>query len=125
MRVRIVDVPPGEAPEDVRQSWVGLSLPVAAPYPSADVVPCYGVLTGPRTWLGHLWRRVTGRTPACQTCYFVWVDDAIAELAVAAPHAADWWRENTPDLIGVGQLFGFPVQVCEPEDEPAVADSGA
>jgi hypothetical protein len=29
--IKIVDTPPGEAPERVRQAWIGVVLPVAAP----------------------------------------------------------------------------------------------
>lgn len=113
MRVRIVNVPPGEAPDAVRRAWVGLVLPIAEPFPSPVAVPYYGVLTGPRTWLGHVRRSLTGRVPPRESCYLVPVDDTLDELVRANSSAATWWRENTPDLIGVGQVFGFPARVCE------------
>lgn len=110
MRVRIVDVPPGEAPEEVRRAWVGLNLPIADAYPEPVSVPSYGVLTGPKTWLGHLWRLLTGRGPTNWTCYIVFVDEALVELSQSNGAAAEWWRENTPHLLG--ETFGFPIEVC-------------
>jgi hypothetical protein len=121
MRVRIVAIPPGEAPEEVRRSWVGLSLPVATQFPGPVPMPYYGVLTGPRTRLGHIWRLVTGRAAIHKPCYVVLVDDALVELTASAPTAADWWRENTPDLIGVGLVFGFPIEVCQLEAQSSAA----
>jgi hypothetical protein len=115
MRGRILDVPDSAAPEHVRRAWVGLSLPIADRYPDPMSIPYYGVLTGPRTWFGHVWSSVTGRSPARRDCYIVPVNDALAELAKSAPAAADWWRDNTPHLIGAGRTFGFPVEFCQAE----------
>ncbi len=118
-RVRIVAVPPGEAPSEVRQAWVGLSLPLTDQCPGPVAVPRYGLQTGPQTWLGHIWRVLTGQAPARHACYLVPVIDALTELAAADPAAADWWRENAPHLIASGQMFCFPVEVCrlDPESE--------
>ena len=52
--VRIIAVPPGEAPLWVREKWVGVELPVAR-YSSACTFYAYGVLSLPRTWVAQWW----------------------------------------------------------------------
>jgi hypothetical protein len=113
MRVRIIGVPPGEAPEEVRRAWVGLILPVVPSAHAPRHVPHYGVLSGPYTWLGHIGRLLLGRAPARSPCYIVPVDAALDVLKEASPEAVAWWRQNTPHLIGRRRMFGFPVEVCE------------
>lgn len=74
--IRIIARPPGEAPQAVREAWIGLELPLP-PGRSGHRRGWLttGVVSGPRTW----WRRVisilTGRVchlvfPAevCQEC---------------------------------------------------------
>src|SRR5512140_2697360 len=46
-RVRIVGVPPGDAPAWVRQEWVGLELPLAQSSAEAIHARTAGVLSGP------------------------------------------------------------------------------
>ncbi|QJW97759.1 hypothetical protein [Frigoriglobus tundricola] len=114
MQVRITATPPGEAPEHVRQAWVGLVLPVAATASGPIAATGYGVLSG-RPFGGplrRLWNRLTGRA-ARHHQYPVPVDAALAILARTAPAAAAWWREHTPHLVGVGGYFGFAARVCE------------
>jgi hypothetical protein len=112
MQIRIVNVPPGEAPEGVRRSWVGLILPLAPGETGPRAAPGFGVLTGPRSLFGQIWRLLTGRY-ILGLQYIVLVDDAIAVLEEASPLAASWWREHTPHLIGRGRIFGFAAEVCE------------
>ena len=45
--IRIVDVPPGEAPAAIRQAWVGLELPLLRKRPGRYLAA--GVLSGPRS----------------------------------------------------------------------------
>ncbi len=61
MKIRITSTPPGEAPEHIRQAWVGLVLPVHEHYNGPQTRLGVGVLTGPRTWLGVLLGILTGR----------------------------------------------------------------
>ena len=112
VEVRIVNVPPGEAPEAVRRAWVGLVLPLAPGETRPRSVPSFGVLTGPRGWGGQILRLLTGRYNRTSQ-YVVPVDAAIEVLERASPEAAAWWRENMPDLIGAGRTFGFAADVCE------------
>jgi hypothetical protein len=112
MKVRIIDVPPGEAPEEVRRAWVGLILPVALGEVGPRSTPMYGVLSGPRSYLGHLWRVLTRHSPRAMQ-YVVPVDCALEILEETSPEAAAWWEEHTPHLVGCGKSFGFAVDVCE------------
>ena len=112
MEVRIISVPPGEAPEDIRRAWVGLTLPLAPGEVGPRPLPAFGVVSGPRTRVGQLWRVVTGRAPKSMQ-YVIRIDDALAALERASPEAAAWWRANTPDLVGSRRLFGFAAEVCE------------
>ena len=56
-RIRIVAVPAGEAPQWVRETWVGIELPLALR--QAHNVHTFGVLSGPRSFLAALWRLLT------------------------------------------------------------------
>lgn len=118
MEIRIVDVPPGEAPEAIRRAWVGLILPLAPGETGLREMTGAGVLTGPRSLLGQLWYLLTGRGQRGLN-YVVRVDDALDALEERSPEAAAWWRENTPHMIARGRTFGFAAEVCEeiPEED--------
>jgi hypothetical protein len=111
LEIRIVDVPPGEAPATIRRAWVGLVLPLAGRETGMRQVPTSGVLSGPKTLWDALWRRLTGR--------FDWVwgyvvdpPQAIAILGTHAPEAAAWWEENSPPMRP-WKTFVFYAGVCE------------
>jgi hypothetical protein len=63
--IRIVGVPPGEAPFWVREQWVGLELPLTR-HPAPRAFYAFGVLSSPRTWLPQLWEIVRGRVARIQ-----------------------------------------------------------
>lgn len=96
-RVRVVSVPPGEAPDWVRQAWVGVELPTRHKEPKAFTG--FGVRTG--------------RLDSADMGYEV--DGAAAVRAVAAvdPAAAEWWRVNAPGVTANGYTLVFPADVCE------------
>ncbi len=102
-RIRIVAVPPGEAPEFVRRAWVGLELPVIAGQVEADHGITLGVLT---------------QQPVAAPAGYA-VDDktAIAVLQSASPEIAAWWRENAPIVTARGYQLIFPAAVCERLDD--------
>lgn len=115
MRVKIVALPAGEAPEDIRKAWIGLVLPLAPEDGNGPIKEIgYGVLSRKSALgiLGRLWRRITGR-PNSSRQYAVPADEALAILTQTAPDAASWWRMNAPYLFGVGDRFGFASEVCE------------
>ena len=82
--VRIIAVPPGEAPLWVREKWVGVELPVAR-YSSACTFYAYGVLSLPRTWGAQWWGIVCGRA------------QRISGYAVESIRAVDILSETSPD----------------------------
>lgn len=97
--VRIVQVPPGEAPEEIRRAWVGLELPLlrgaAEPLPAVSV----GVLSHQNSAVvpGYA---VDGRL-------------AMEALAGRSPEAAAWWQQNAPHVVEPGYRLLFPAEVCE------------
>ena len=112
MFIRIVATPPGEAPREVREAWVGLDLPLAAGETGPRLVPASGVLSGPRTLLGKLFARLTGQTRQ-EWGYVVDAPQALMLLAAAAPWAARWWREHVPHAWEPGYRFVFYAAVCD------------
>ncbi len=96
--IRIIAIPPGEAPEDVRRAWVGLVLPVARVSRGPHLIRSFGVLTG----------------RAQLTCgYAVPARAALDILARSAPEAAEWWTRNAPQFLQPGRLFLFHAEVCQ------------
>ena len=86
-KIRIITIPPGQAPLEVRKEWVGAVMPLL---PRQDIV---GIETG-----------VLGGEPDPQNVdgYRVDTDEAICSLVERntpdAKRAADWWidwKENT------------------------------
>ncbi|MEX1132441.1 MAG: hypothetical protein WEC15_04380 [Flavobacteriales bacterium] len=116
MKIRITSTPPGEAPEHIRQAWVGLEIPVPQRYAGQQRAMGLGVLSGPKTWLGALLAVITGRAQQ-RNGYIVEANTAVELLAARAPEAADWWRKNTPHLIAPGRYFMFAVEACEEVEE--------
>lgn len=109
MRVRITRRPAGEAPEWVRDSWLGMSLPLA----SNPERPwrCVGVLTGPRDWLSQFLATVRGRTIKVAG-YAVNAKVAVDQLTEIDPQAAAWWREHTPQMLTGRHYFVFDARSC-------------
>lgn len=109
--IRIIATPPGEAPDWVREKWVGLKLPLAMGK-GAMRVRGVGVLTAPRSFFAYLAAVFRGQTQMIKG-YIVHTDAAIHVLEAASPDAAKWWRENTPRLLGPNGLFVFNEEACE------------
>jgi hypothetical protein len=114
MKIRIVDVPPGEAPEWVRKQWVGLVLPLADGEEGARSLRTWSVLTGWQTLPGRLWRLCTGK---CTRTHGFVVDARRAWeiLADHAPDAAAWWHTHTASGQPARKLV-FPAEVCQELD---------
>ncbi len=110
--IRIIRTPAGEAPEEIRKSWVGLILPVAEDEQGRRKRLGYGVLTGPKSFLAYLVGFLLGKYTQYDG-YAVKVMDAIAILAKSNPQAAQWWRKNTPHLLTPTGLFLFDAEACE------------
>jgi len=107
--IRIIAVPPGEAPLWVRQQWVGLELPVVtAPRRFFG----FGVLSSPRSMLAQWWGVARGRAQRIAG-YAVEADVAVDILGRSSPDAAAWWRQNVPHLIGPRRHLVFHEHVCQ------------
>ena len=106
-------MPPGEAPDWVRQQWVGLELPLAPGSAGPVTMGIVGVLSGASPWrvLAAYVRALVGQNRA--RVYPVDVEAAIAALERTSPSAAAWWRENTPHLFKPGQCLLFAEEACQ------------
>jgi hypothetical protein len=112
--VRIVGVPPGEAPLWVREKWVGLELPLARHSTPRELFT-FGVLSGPRTWLVQMWGVVRGRARRVSG-YVVEGARAVDILERSSPEAAAWWREHAPQYVAPRGRLVFHENVCEVVD---------
>src|SRR3981189_3195245 len=90
--VRIIAVPPGEAPLWVREKWVGLELPLLR-WRAAGTFIGFGAVSGPRTCLAQIWALLRGRSHRIYG-FAVDASRAVEILARASPEAATWWRER-------------------------------
>jgi hypothetical protein len=99
--VRIVGVPSGEAPLEIRKQWLGLELPLTAGRSGAYQVGSGGVLSGKAAA-----EPIIG--------YLVSAHEAVEILASKSPDAAKWWRIFAPSYIAPGKSLVFDECVCEP-----------
>jgi hypothetical protein len=111
MAIEITSRPLGEAPEWVRDQWIGLILPTSDHAPTT--IKGYGVLSGPRSILDDILRQLLGRTERYEG-YIVDTAEAIAVLEARSPEAAAWWRANTPHLLKRGRRLLFDSACCRP-----------
>jgi hypothetical protein len=99
VRVRITATPPGEAPDHVRQAWIGLEVPLAPGEKGPRMVEGNGVLSGAPAAIAY--------------GYFLDGATAVNLLAAHAPEAAAWWRANAPHVLQSGARLVFPAEGCE------------
>src|SRR5437899_1756277 len=119
MKVCVVAVPPGEAPEWVRKQWVGLVLPLAAGEDGARPVRTWGALTGPKTLPAQVWCLLTGKYNRVHG-FVVDAPRALEILAASAPEAAQWCRTHTA-YGQSGRKLIFPAETCQEHDGSASA----
>ncbi|MCK9907847.1 hypothetical protein MXD81_01805 [Microbacteriaceae bacterium K1510] len=108
MRVRIVAVPPGEAPQWVREQWIGCELPLIG-RTSGGTFRTVGILKVSSFWR-HFWETFFGKSEMVDG-YMVDVAAAVRVLEVKSPEAAAWWREHAPYLMRRGR-FIFHREAC-------------
>ncbi len=108
--IRIIQRPEGEAPEWVRDAWIGLELPVQTPEPVST--PTWGALTGPRSRWSYRLGRLLGRFPN-KTGYVVDAAQAVRLLERRNPTAAIWWRTKAGIRLQPAQAFLFETAACE------------
>ena len=111
-RVRIVAVPPGDAPAWVREKWVGLELPLAQSSTEASRSRTADVLSGPKSFLGVLATLLRGGYQQ-RSGFKVDVMQALEVLEIRSPDAAQWWRTNAPHLVKPSRCFVFSEHVCK------------
>jgi hypothetical protein len=94
-QIKIIAIPPGEAPEWVRREWVDLVLPIA------EKIPKIAVLSGV---LG-------GKIEDFEGGYPVKTETAIQLLSEKNARAAQWWNDNVfPKRM---PLLIFQFSVCK------------
>jgi len=106
----VTEVPPGEAPQWVREKWVGLKLPLAQRSSRPIRRMTAGVITGPRTVFAALRALLTGNWSRSEG-YWVDARAALAVLESAHPDAASWWRIHTPHMFRGKRRFMFQAGV--------------
>jgi hypothetical protein len=113
--IRILSIPPGEAPEDIREAWIGLSLPLAGwPLNRRRNWRVGGVLSGQKSVLAHWVSFIFGKAKKMDG-YAVNGQLAITELEKKNPTAAAWWMQNVPRCVKPHWALVFPEDVCELE----------
>lgn len=112
MNIKIVRRPIGEAPEWVRDAWIGLSLPLA--FKRERGWQSFGVLSGPNRRFPQLWALVIGKASKVEG-YLVNAQVAVDRLTKVNPEAAAWWRKQTPELLNGKHCFIFDVNAGERE----------
>jgi hypothetical protein len=111
--VRITRTPAGEAPEHIREAWVGLTLPLPSDRSGKrQVFPVFGVLSGPKSIGRTFWSLLTGKHIRYDG-YAVATLTALEVLEARSPAAASWWRANTPHLLKPQSRLIFEAEVCE------------
>ena len=110
MMVKIVRRPTGEAPEWVRDAWIGMSLPLAREEERSWIG--LGVLSGPYNPFAQIWARIRSKAFKISG-YAVNAKAAVDSLADHQPNAAAWWRKNTPLLLDGKRNFVFDTSACE------------
>lgn len=98
-KIKIIKVPPGQAPLWVRQEWVGMELPVAENLPKDTVE--MGVLGG---------------KPENAGGYPVETTVAIRELKKKSSAAAKWWEAHVPAALLPWLSFQREVCVFDPNN---------
>lgn len=99
MKIRIIAVPPGQAPQRIREQWVGVEIPVIEQPPPGQQFGVLGGKPDPRNARGYL----------------VGTDEAIQALSKKSSEAAAWWRAWREETVA-GQLAAglvFAREVCE------------
>jgi hypothetical protein len=112
MNVKIVHRPVGEAPEWVRDAWVGLVLPVRSK--KRRNWRALGVMSGSQNALVQLWAILKGQSFKLSG-YAVNASAAVKILETVRPDAAAWWREHTPKMLNGRRYFIFDAPACEVE----------
>ena len=94
--IKIIATPPGQAPKEIREKWVGVSITLYEPPKKEETVVQTGTQGGPA-------ENMDG--------YVVATQEAFLELAKKHPKAAEWWEANLNPLFA--PRLCFKKEVCE------------
>ena len=99
-KIRIISTPPGQAPEEIREDWVEIEIPLPTKLSDEDL-HSIGVLGG--------------EPDQKDDAYFVETNVAITALAEANRAAVYWWIEwrNHTSVGRSSKFLGFSKSVCE------------
>ncbi len=86
VRVKIIKIPRGGAPEEVRRFWVGMELV------AAKMTPDMG---------GEERNLVTGQAQPKREAYVVPTNYALSKLELRSKMAAEWFHKNVPPWFPV------------------------
>lgn len=96
MRIKIIKVPSGEAPLNVRENWVGL------------------VLSAQEYW-GESFGISTLTKTECTIGYSIDIDHALSVLTKKSPDSANWFRRSLDVWAATNFVFGKDeAEVVEP-----------
>ena len=109
-KIRIISVPPGQAPEWVRRCWVGLEMETLGQVPR-DAALC-GAVDG-------------SSVSANAEGFRVKADTAFRALVAVAPDAARWWQSRSILRYGSKAELVFKSKVCLLLPEVGNGDSTA
>ncbi len=114
--ILITSTPPGEAPFEVREAWVGMKLEIAG---TNDINPRQYDVVGIRTKIEGVGWKIRNFLNRPHPTQDVWVGyevelmPAIWALEKAGRvEAALWWTQNVPHLLSPGQTVIFPSSSC-------------
>jgi len=109
IRIRIVRVPAGDAPEAARKAWVGGKLPLHLP---GMYRPKVSGIRSPARGRFENWIRCRLGLIEGRVGYLVEAGPAVEELSRHNPPAARWYRVNIPQRLGPGEIFHFAAEEC-------------
>ena len=110
MNIRIVKRPRGEAPEDVRDAWIGLAPGRAAPDRPSRRKRLRGPLDSEKLAGQAAQQIVRPRSPHARVRGQY--DGCVDLLHGVSPAAAEWWRTNLPHLFKPGLNLFFDEDCC-------------
>ena len=99
-KVKILSTPCGEAPEWVRQAWIGLELPLSGFQPAPVAGAFEGVISRQPVMEGYEGYAVDGRI-------------AVDLLRVKDLAAALWWEKHAPYVLENNVRLIFEKEVCQ------------
>ncbi len=93
----IAEAPPGDAPDDIREAWVGLVLPLRGGFKQPHKMRANQIVSGDEI--------------EPQEVFLVEGSEALSILSEENTIAANFYRDSLADVAT--PVFTFPVDVCE------------